>query len=140
MLQNPGAMRPTSSRAGNFQEDGTVVAHTRNIGNEFSINVYKVPYHLPKNHHPSDASVADPQNLREQLVKINTNKQYNDYIANQNSRAPLSHRSNNQRGADNDELLPLMMLNPPIALFDEEDRKRWKPSAAANLQGNQQQQ
>lgn len=59
--------------------------------------------------------------LREQLAKMNTNKQ------NDNFKPPLSHRAQQQRRAQQaDELLPsLMLLNPPIALFEEEDRQRF---------------
>ena len=56
----------------------------------------------------------------ENLTKINTN-----------SKPPLSQRAMNtnqkrqQAQMTSDELLPLMLLNPPIALFDEEDRQRF---------------
>jgi len=61
--------------------------------------------------------------LREQLAKMNTNKQ------NDNFKPPLSHRAQQQRRAQHaadEQLLPsLMLLNPPIALFEEEDRQRF---------------
>jgi len=60
--------------------------------------------------------------LREQLAKMNTNKQ------NDNFKPPLSHRAQQQRRAQqaDEQLLPsLMLLNPPIALFEEEDRQRF---------------
>ena len=73
---------------------------------------------------------------------MNTNKQ----LDNSSNKPPLSHRggqaplinaaqakrgsqplvsANNNVEMGNDDYLPLMMLNPPIALFEQEDRARF---------------
>lgn len=56
-------------------------------------------------------------------------------------RPPVSYRGNHhsQKRHGEDELLPLMMLNPPIALFDAEDRQRFQPGVA-QMPGNHQKQ
>lgn len=49
---------------------------------------------------------------------------------------PLSHRKSMEKNKQEDDLLTLVMLNPPIALFDEEDRQAYKNLNGVNKNKN----